>query len=124
MNGEHDILVWHYDAREEYTVKSGYKIAFDFDREIRMGWSSISSNYFRQLWMLQLPPKVKVHVWRALLHALSARVHLVLRGLKIDPICPDVGFILRIVHSSVVLPNSPRGTATLPNLVAIKRVFD
>ncbi|KAK3183014.1 hypothetical protein Dsin_030300 [Dipteronia sinensis] len=65
-----DFLLWHYDKSGVYNVQSGYHVACAQKLEASASNSSISCNWWTTLWKLNLPPKVRIFVWRACLNVL------------------------------------------------------
>ncbi|MBA0837577.1 hypothetical protein Goarm_009723 [Gossypium armourianum] len=62
-----DVRVWKYEGLGEYTVKSGYRALSTVLLQNRANLSSIPENYkkfFTGLWILSIPGKIKIHVWR------------------------------------------------------------
>ncbi|KAL2898306.1 hypothetical protein RDABS01_040088, partial [Bienertia sinuspersici] len=48
--------------------------------------------FWKKLWKMQLPPKVRLFAWKVMLESVQTKVNLCKRGLKdIDPICPICG---------------------------------
>ncbi|CAA7033558.1 unnamed protein product [Microthlaspi erraticum] len=81
-----DRQVWCYDKSGDYTVKSGYWLAF---REHLHDHPEITIPHGDpvlkdQIWRLQIMPKIKHFFWRALSKALPTATRLVTRGMKID----------------------------------------
>lgn len=58
---------WFFDKGGAFIVKSGYRVAFeDFCSSNRESSSLRSSQkWWQVLWNLNIPPKVKIFVWRA-----------------------------------------------------------
>ena len=82
-----DILVWHYDHKGIYSVRSGYRIEME---ERRLAGCSNRNNlevWWNKLWGLNVPSKIKIHVWRAFHEALPVRSHLCRRGNNVDQWC-------------------------------------
>ncbi|KAM5560293.1 hypothetical protein ABKV19_021457 [Rosa sericea] len=74
-----DRMVWHYDGKGVYNVRSGYHVMVNSLRS--HAWASTSSliaggqlrSYWNKLWQANVPPKVKVFTWRLLNGALPTR---------------------------------------------------
>ncbi|KAL5805000.1 hypothetical protein ACOSQ3_031800 [Xanthoceras sorbifolium] len=60
MQRQRDIQIWHFNANGAYSVKSGYWLAEN--SILRPGGSSSSSltDWWRFLWKIHLPPKIKI----------------------------------------------------------------
>ncbi|KAM5577920.1 hypothetical protein ABKV19_008311, partial [Rosa sericea] len=67
-----DRLVWHFDTKGLYSVKSGYHVYCNSLKMVEVASTSSEvvggplRHHWRQLWKTTLPPKVKVFVWRLL----------------------------------------------------------
>lgn len=57
---EEDEVLWHFDKKGEYSVKSGYQLAFHLNFPNEPGSSANSSRQWKIPWMLKLPEKVKI----------------------------------------------------------------
>ena len=64
MRGGNDCLSWHYDKHGMYTVKSGYWLASTLSLEDSPSSISKSQRWWKSLWHLNIPPKIKVFIWR------------------------------------------------------------
>ncbi|KAL9441066.1 hypothetical protein AB3S75_019689 [Citrus x aurantiifolia] len=60
-----DEVIWHYDKRGKYTVKSGYQVALKLKFPDSPACSNRSSSNWNVIWKLTLPAKIKIFVWRA-----------------------------------------------------------
>ena len=86
-----DCLVWHYDPKGIYFVRSGYKFEME-SNEMGSGSSgSAALSWWQRLWSARIPNKVKIQAWRASHNALPVRGALAIRGLKVDTRCPRCG---------------------------------
>ena len=62
---EEDEVLWHFHKRGEYSVKSGYQLALNLKFPNEPSSSSDSnSRQWKFLWMLELPEKIKIFMWR------------------------------------------------------------
>lgn len=84
IGDEPDILVWHHTSSGEYS-------AMWTRVEGSAGTMQRSSFYYRKMWYLKLPNKVKIHVWQALHEALA------LQGTNINVLCPSAFTLLKLV---------------------------
>ncbi|KAL5741835.1 hypothetical protein ACOSP7_028567 [Xanthoceras sorbifolium] len=68
-----DSLLWHYDKRGEFTVRSAYKLAAEaFGKNI--GSSSAGPDpWWKSLWSLHIPSKVKFFGWKVCKNILPTR---------------------------------------------------
>lgn len=60
-----DQVVWHYDKKGEYSVKSGYQLALKMKTPDMASCSEEKQNFWKAIWYLQIPEKVKIFMWRA-----------------------------------------------------------
>ncbi|KAH1114035.1 hypothetical protein J1N35_007413 [Gossypium stocksii] len=86
-----DLLVWRYDSSGEYSVKSGYrallsKSAQNTDNNLFTGDNKKS--LYTSIWDLQVPAKIKIHLWRTLNDYVPHFSNLARRGLCVDNVCP------------------------------------
>ncbi|KAL5577239.1 hypothetical protein UlMin_018938 [Ulmus minor] len=59
-----DSLIWHYDKKGDYTVRSGYWVAAG--RSGVAGSSSFNTTaWWTKFWKLHIPPKIKIFIWKA-----------------------------------------------------------
>ncbi|KAI9181839.1 hypothetical protein LWI28_019185 [Acer negundo] len=75
-----------------YTVKSGYKVGCSLLSDPGLsgegGGSSSLRTFWKGLWKLSLPAKVKLFVWRACNNFLPTNECLSRRKMHVDPRCP------------------------------------
>ncbi|XP_075492415.1 uncharacterized protein LOC142530463 [Primulina tabacum] len=79
-----DNRIWHFSKNGDYTVKSGYHVAMSLDanleaRKIQGNWKAI--------WKLNVPPKIKIFLWRACRECLSHRINMQNRGIQVASLC-------------------------------------
>lgn len=60
-----DRLIWHYDRRDQYSVKSGYQIAVGMKFPDLPSCSSQNPDHWNTIWKLDIPEKLKIFLWRA-----------------------------------------------------------
>lgn len=65
------------DAKGKYFVKEGYKVAIGLYEPPAHCSTSLSKNWWKFLWALSIPPKVKIFWWRALNHIIPTSLNLV-----------------------------------------------
>uniref|UniRef100_A0A803PVB4 Reverse transcriptase n=1 Tax=Cannabis sativa TaxID=3483 RepID=A0A803PVB4_CANSA len=83
-----DRFIWHFSNNGSFSVKSGY-----WSTVSRLGWDqasgpSGSSQWWKILWKLNLPLKIKKFVWKACLNFIPTYAHLSRHGMKVLTICP------------------------------------
>ncbi|KAK3188614.1 hypothetical protein Dsin_028175 [Dipteronia sinensis] len=75
-SGGQDCIRWFFDKSGEFMVKSGYNVALSKKTQVSVSNPSFQHKWWNSLWCLNLPPKVKVFIWRACLNALPSLVNL------------------------------------------------
>ncbi|XVE56995.1 hypothetical protein DITRI_Ditri04bG0055900 [Diplodiscus trichospermus] len=79
MYEKEDRLIWHYEKKEGYSVRSGYRLAvkevleLDVNKEV-CSWSKI--------WTLKVLPRVKAFMWRLCSDFLPIRDRLNRKGIE------------------------------------------
>lgn len=73
-----DRLIWHYDARGIFNVKSGYHAAWNYHNQQSSAAASTSDtmvkgNIWNKIWKAHIPPKVRSFVWRLIKGILPTR---------------------------------------------------
>lgn len=76
-----DRMIWHYDPKCLFSVKSAYALAIDMILQINNGASSstlsqLSSELWPSIWKAHVPAEVKVCMWRACSDILPSRSRL------------------------------------------------
>ncbi|KAH9685373.1 reverse transcriptase domain-containing protein [Citrus sinensis] len=84
---EEDEVLWHFDKKGEYSVKSGYQLVLNQNFPNEPESSNSSSRLWKIPWMLDLPEKVKIFMWRALKNILPTAENLWKRKSLQEPIC-------------------------------------
>ncbi|KAH1123132.1 hypothetical protein J1N35_006292 [Gossypium stocksii] len=60
-----DLLVWGGKATGVFSIRSAYKLLQSFDDILRSyAVQPIYRNFYKELWQLSLPTKIKITVWR------------------------------------------------------------
>ncbi|KAK3228943.1 hypothetical protein Dsin_000824 [Dipteronia sinensis] len=89
--GGHDSLSWHYDRKRCYSVKSGYRLALQRKLQDSASSSSSTQKWWSSLWCLNVPPKVRIFIWRVCLNAIPSLANLWARKVVADPCCLRCG---------------------------------
>ncbi|KAA3490037.1 reverse transcriptase [Gossypium australe] len=91
-----DTLVWKHDGSGVYTVKSGYRVlATSGDlNNILSSNEDDYNNFYKSLRPLNIPEKIKIHVWRLFNNLLPHRSNLVKQMLAAEYVCPLCGIEL------------------------------
>ncbi|KAK1592036.1 hypothetical protein Q3G72_018129 [Acer saccharum] len=83
-----DSILWHYNKEGTFSVKSAYRIAIS---AIRNGEASCSFGplpWWKKLWCLQIPNKIKIFCWKACRNILPTKELLYTRGIIDLALCP------------------------------------
>ncbi|CAL9022256.1 unnamed protein product [Prunus brigantina] len=86
----HDCLIWHYERNGLYSVRSGYRIAcLEKDNTGGSTSSGIDSNsrFWKKVWVLKIPNKIKFFLWRCVWDFLPCGQTLYNRKIATTPIC-------------------------------------
>ncbi|TXG59086.1 hypothetical protein EZV62_016915 [Acer yangbiense] len=87
-----DSIQWHFDPTGSYTVKSGYRLGCSLWSDPSSSdsgfFSSISFAWWKSLWKLHIPNKVKVFVWKACNNMLPSFENLARRRIPVLQLCP------------------------------------
>ncbi|KAK2664867.1 hypothetical protein Ddye_003441 [Dipteronia dyeriana] len=87
-----DTLCWHYTADGNYSVKSGYKLGNESEylNRASCSGSGLLESWWKTLWHLEIPTKVKVFIWRACRHCIPTRQCLAARHIQdANGVCSD-----------------------------------
>ncbi|KAF4381365.1 hypothetical protein G4B88_030272 [Cannabis sativa] len=87
-----DSLSWPYTPNGQYMVKSGYRVG----REINLHPTRHCNmegihKWWKMIWSMQLPPRMKLFSWRVCHNWLPAKTNLLHRGMHVNPICESCG---------------------------------
>lgn len=97
--GTPDKLIWLGTASGEYTTKSGYHTAIQ--RRIETGEhqeETVELDWFKFVWNLHVPPKIKMFLWRMFQHALPVGETLAARHITSEVVCKRCGTLESINH--------------------------
>ncbi|XP_021603865.1 uncharacterized protein LOC110608888 [Manihot esculenta] len=83
LNSREDTLMWYFDKKGLYTVKSAYRVYLDMGRH----HADLGGDLWGRLWKASAPPKVKEFCWRAYRNILPTEDNLRHRGVDIDTRC-------------------------------------
>ncbi|KAK5842442.1 hypothetical protein PVK06_004798 [Gossypium arboreum] len=60
-----DFLIWGSESSSEFSVRSAYKLLQSSDENPRAyALQTIYRNFYKKLWTLHLPTKIKITIWR------------------------------------------------------------
>ncbi|XP_017635845.1 uncharacterized protein LOC108477876 [Gossypium arboreum] len=86
-----DTLVWRHDTTREYSIKSGYRALLTEKSQCSKYKSAVidnNKNFYKLLWELQLPSKLKIYMWRLINDYVPHFTNLLKRRLCVDNACP------------------------------------
>lgn len=83
-----DTIIWHYDKRGQYLVKSGYQVAFNHKHQGIPNCSNLNPSHWSVIWKLKIPEKVKIFLWRAAKDILPAAKNLWRKRVLQKATCP------------------------------------
>ncbi|MBA0875744.1 hypothetical protein Goshw_004076 [Gossypium schwendimanii] len=87
-----DFLFWGGEMSGEFTVRSAYKLLQrSIDNPRAYALQTIYRNFYKKLWSLSLPTKIKVTIWRLSWNYLPTKVNLQHRKLTVNQSCPRCG---------------------------------
>ncbi|KAK3211235.1 hypothetical protein Dsin_015941 [Dipteronia sinensis] len=85
-----DSLVWHYANNGAFNVKSGYWVARSMvvQASSSNSASSISTDWWKKLWNLKIPQKIKIFIWNGCFDWIPTMYNLCLRRIPVVDLCP------------------------------------
>ncbi|KAL5830904.1 hypothetical protein ACOSQ4_016258 [Xanthoceras sorbifolium] len=92
-----DTPSWHFDKLGCFSVKSAYRLALNANNSASPSSSRTPPPWWKKLWSLPLPSKIKIFCWRACKEALPTKAGLFKRGIGDSILCP---FCSRLPESS------------------------
>ncbi|KAH1047759.1 hypothetical protein J1N35_038543 [Gossypium stocksii] len=87
----HDMLVWRHEATGEYSMKSGYRVLVTEklqNTDYNLSIADKYKDFFKLLWALHLPTKVKIHMWRLFNNYVPHFSNLIKQRLYVGEACP------------------------------------
>ncbi|VFQ68446.1 unnamed protein product [Cuscuta campestris] len=79
-----DAWIWRDDLKGLYSVKHGYRMMY----EERWSGTTTNNDMWAFIWKMQVPPKVRNFMWRALNDVLPVRANLRRRQVEVADVCP------------------------------------
>ncbi|KAL0423850.1 UNVERIFIED_CONTAM: putative ribonuclease H protein [Sesamum radiatum] len=90
--GEQDLFTWNYSKTGSFSVHSAYHLAVSLeDSPCSSSHAALESAWWRKVWQVRIPNKVKVFVWRACQNALPTGANLHKRASISQVVCPLCG---------------------------------
>ncbi|XP_062118364.1 uncharacterized protein LOC133831980 [Humulus lupulus] len=94
-----DSWIWDGEKSGLYSIKSAYH-GIKRDKEGNEGEDH--SGFWRQLWRLKVPHKVKNLLWRVVLGCLPTKSQLHLKHVTIDMYCPSCNMVVESIYHNLV----------------------
>lgn len=95
-NKPDDSRYWRFEKKRLYTVKLGYKIYFTFDGKGSSSQpntsSPHSSHWWKKIWKLNIPHKVKIFVWKVSHDIIAIKSNLHVHHVPCESRCALCGF--------------------------------
>ena len=86
-----DKLIWTGNRKGDFTINSEYYIACSLVEAEETSESSSGdprTPFWKKIWHLKIPSKMRIFVWRACMNGLPTRLNLSKRWVNISPMCP------------------------------------
>ncbi|KAH7544499.1 hypothetical protein JRO89_XS15G0175400 [Xanthoceras sorbifolium] len=117
-----DKLMWHHSKDGKYSVKSGYWLASSLARDGTSSSSpSAGSSWWKFLWGLNIPAKVRMFVWRACRNLLHTRSLLAARRVPVGAGCPLCDAAVEsVLHSMWLCRSLAESKAAVPFLASLR----
>lgn len=86
--GWKDIRFWPGSMKGIYTVKSGYALEMNFTLPPQFQSSHPNMDWWKLIWKLSLPPKLRIFIWRASKDLIPTDANLLSRYVPTTGLCP------------------------------------
>ncbi|KAK2639320.1 hypothetical protein Ddye_027115 [Dipteronia dyeriana] len=83
-----DSLLWHVERSGNYSVHIGYRVGRSMIVVVSSSGLDNSKSWWKDLWRLHIPSKIKIFMCWASHHWLPTRFYLARRGVPLDETCP------------------------------------
>ncbi|KAH9671011.1 putative reverse transcriptase/RNA-dependent DNA polymerase [Citrus sinensis] len=103
-----DQILWHYDKKGIYTVKSGYQVALRINFLDTPSCSEQPANQWSIIWSMSLPEKINIFIWRAVKNILPTAENLWRRKIVPQLECQICGISMETVGHALVECKSAR----------------
>lgn len=112
--GAPDKMAWLGTRTGEYSVKSGYYAAVDRDQTRAELVPGKNFDWKKNVWNLDVAPKVKLFAWKLLKKALPVGERLLERHIPLDPLCKQCGGLESITHLFLHCPFAQQAWSIAP----------
>ncbi|KAA3482988.1 reverse transcriptase [Gossypium australe] len=85
-----DFLAWRGESSGVFSVRSSYKLLQSLDPTV-YALQNIYRDFYRKLWQIEIPTKIKIFIWKISWNYLTNRVNMACRRLANSRICPRCG---------------------------------
>ncbi|XP_073138031.1 uncharacterized protein [Henckelia pumila] len=83
-----DSRYWYLDPNGHYSVKDGYKLEIGFYDSSENSSHLHSKGWWKFLWSMSVPPKVRIFWWRAMLNIITTQSNLMVHHVPVTGLCP------------------------------------
>ncbi|KAK3194282.1 hypothetical protein Dsin_025592 [Dipteronia sinensis] len=83
-----DVILWHYEEIGRYTVNNGYWVGRNMEAKASTSSGSSQSFWWKVLWKLKIPQKVKIFVWKTCFDWIPTTFSLAQRDVPVMVRCP------------------------------------
>ncbi|CDY17870.1 BnaC04g03490D [Brassica napus] len=97
-SGAPDKMVWLGTSSGVYTTKSGYLKAMEDGNVQTQTPTAIGIDWNNNVWKLQVPPKIKLFLWKIFQGALPVGDRLASRNILVDTVCKSYSNVESINH--------------------------
>jgi hypothetical protein len=109
---ENDFIAWYPEKNGLFSVRSGYRMAFNEHLEAQGGLATSSRPggerpIWRMIWQCPVPPKVQNLAWRICRNALATQVNMHHRGMNTPALCQICGQAIEdTFHIFILCPHA------------------
>ncbi|KAA3484577.1 Ribonuclease H-like superfamily protein [Gossypium australe] len=90
LSPHEDLRVWNGEPSGEFSVRSTYKLLQNIDPTAYV-LQNFYKEFYKKLWRIDLPSKIKLLIWRISWNYLPTRVNLSNRKVTNNTLCPRCG---------------------------------
>ncbi|KAL0408285.1 UNVERIFIED_CONTAM: hypothetical protein Sradi_1762900, partial [Sesamum radiatum] len=88
QSGGDDLIVWHYSTNGIFLVRRAYHLTCELDVDVSCSNRRIAQAWWRKLWQVNIPGKVKIFIWRTCFNILPMSSNLHRRIRETSSVCP------------------------------------
>ncbi|KAK9988269.1 hypothetical protein SO802_028508 [Lithocarpus litseifolius] len=95
-----DVLIWPFTPTGSYTVKSGYRFLYKSQSLDNNDSQPADNTFWKKIWGLQVQPKVRNFLWRALKNSIPTKLNFKQRIILADDRCDQCkGATKDVIHA-------------------------